>query len=336
MAKHLNSRKPVYLSLVSVVCLIAGALLFMRSRTVKADVPAEQITLTHSTFAFQRFDKYHFIRPLMLIKPAEKASGLRSLSDDITALIEGMKQSGQIADASFYFADLQSMEYTGYGEDEKYAPGSLLKTAVLVTWLRMEEEAKGTLDKSWFYEGPFHVKDLGQGIPPKVALEAHRSYTTRELLSHMIMYSDNNAAILLDLHLPLAAYLKTFTDLGIPPPNVADTTEYGISSKDYSLLMQAIFNGVYLTPEHSEYAATLLSAADFDGGFRKGFPAGIKMLQKYGEAGTLTEHQLSESGIVYVNGKAYLFTVMTKGADMPALMNTIRDIAARVFQGIKN
>ena len=63
----------------------------------------------------------------------------------------------------------------------------------------------------------------------------------------------------------------------------------------------------------------------------KNLPDSIRVAHKFGESGTLTEHQLHESGIVYLQHNPYLITIMTKGPDVKKLPDVLSAISKSVF-----
>jgi beta-lactamase class A len=190
-------------------------------------------------------------------------------------------------------------------------PGSLLKVPELITFLKMEEQIPGTLDRQLTFAHEF-VSDKKANILSK-SIEVGHTYTIRELLRYMIEYSDNNATYLLNQNINVATFQKVFVDLGLDCPDWNASTFY-VSSKDYSIFMEALFNATYLTIKNSEYAVSLLTKSDYEDGIRKGIPVGnLRIAHKFGESGTNVNKQLHESAIFYINNEPYLITVMTKG-----------------------
>ncbi len=99
------------------------------------------------------------------------------------------------------------------------------------------------------------------------------------------------------------------------------------------MFFKAIYNGAYLSLEYSEYAANLMSHSSFEEGFAKGFPPKTKMWRKFGEWRSPGEDfELHESGIVYIYGKPYHLTVMTKGKDTEKLAGAIRLVCGLVYK----
>ena len=110
--------------------------------------------------------------------------------------------------------------------------------------------------------------------------------------------------------------------------------DYPISAREYTLFMRCLYNATYLTIPNSEYATELLSTCDFTNGFSKGFPLKTKMAHKFGEARFGDEHELHESGIIYINNKAFVITIMTRGKNFDKLPEIIQQSSAIIYQYI--
>ena len=104
----------------------------------------------------------------------------------------------------------------------------------------------------------FNSKDV-VAVPQEYAtktLESGKIYTVKELLTYMVAYSDNNATQLLNRNLNPELLKKTFSDLGLTPPDTdnGQFIKYTISPKEYSIFMEALYNASYLTIAESEFA----------------------------------------------------------------------------------
>src|SRR5205823_6605840 len=110
---------------------------------------------TAPAFSVHRLDGYSYIHPLMFVEPLNKSPRYADMTQSIAGYIESKKQSRDIVSASFYLKDMSTNEWTGYNEGDKYLPGSLIKVPVLITYLRLEEQTPGVLNKQFFYKAPF-------------------------------------------------------------------------------------------------------------------------------------------------------------------------------------
>lgn len=281
----------------------------------------------------ERVGGYNYIAPLLPVETQCESEELVPLKKSLTGLLDQQKTAGLVAEASFYFRDLDKGLWTGYKENDKYFPGSLMKVPNLMSYLMIEEQTPGTLNTKLFYTRPFIVQKDPVFISQK--LPKGRSYTVKELLRYMISYSDNNATVLLSNNFDDKYLKKILSDFHLPAVDAAQRN-YPLSPREFSRFMRSIYNASYLSLSHCEMAAEMLSACDFKEGFAKGLPAGTKLIHKFGEAGNDHEKQLHESAIIYINGHGYLLTVMTKGNNLHDLANTLSQMAAAVNKYLVN
>ena len=215
-------------------------------------------------------------------------------------------------------------------EYEKFWPGSLMKVPTLITFLKMNETSPGLLNRELKYSHVF-TTDKNVNIISKKAIELGHSYTVRELLTSMIINSDNNATLLLATIMNITVFNKVYTAIGLEAPDW-NKGDFPISVKDYSLFMRILYNGSYLNNTDSEFAIELLTRCDYKDGILKAIPGSIAVAHKFGEAGDPNLFQLHESGIVFLNNNPYLLTIMTTGTDMKKLPEVLQQISAKVYQ----
>lgn len=286
---------------------------------------------TRCDFTIKRRNGYDYIKPLMFVETPCESSQMIGIKTAVQNIIDGYKATGTITSASVYLRDFSSGHWMNINENEKYSPGSLLKVPELIAFMKMNEKHPGLLNKKIRYDHSLASDKHTNFLSKSIALG--HEYTIKELLSYMITYSDNNATLLLNHQIDVAVFNSVFTDLGLPAPD-NKANQYPITAKDYSLFMRALFNGSYLTIEDSEFCTSLLATCSFPVGMESGLPATVKMAHKFGEGGFDNAPQFSESGIVYINNRAYLLTVMTGGANMKQLPKVVGDIAHLVYENM--
>jgi beta-lactamase class A len=242
---------------------------------------------------------------------------------------------GNIDKASVYLKILNSRDFITINEEDQFHPASLIKLPLLMTYLQMEERNPGTLNKKIV----FHPL---QGLPNQTykskKIEPEKSYTIKELLKYMIAYSDNNATYLLNENVDENAFKKMFSDFGLIVPDIHDVN-YQISAKDYSVFLNVIYNGGYITIRNAEYACELLNECDFNEGMQSGLPGNINIIHKFGEWGDRNNrsiHQLSESGIIYLDNSPYLLTIMTQGKEVAKLPSVLSNVSKTVYDFLKS
>lgn len=297
--------------------------------------PNSNATSDCSNYNVSRLKGYQFIKPLVNEEAECESARMATLKQDITSLIETEKQGGVILNTSVFIKELSSGDWTSINPAETFLPGSLFKLPVMITILRMAEADPSLLNKKIFFD-PRRVINVPQTFNSK-AIVPGQSYTVKELLSYMIEHSDNHATQLLNQVMSPEVLVKVFTDLGLaaPKPDPSSYLGYQIHTHEYSIFMEALYNGSYLTINQSEYATSLLANCNFGEGLVKGLPAGTRIAHKFGEAGSAQIHELHETGIVYLNNNAYLITVMTRGNDIKKLPPTIAEISAKVYAFMK-
>ena len=147
----------------------------------------------------------------------------------------------------------------------------------------------------------------------------------------MIVYSDNDATIMLNKVIDKAVFNNVFSDNGLKEPDYKSSS-YPITARDYSIFMKELYNASYLNFKDSEACLSLLSKSDFKEGLISGLPVNTTVVHKFGEGGFDNAPDFSESAIVYSSGKTYLLTVMTKGTDMKKLPKVIGEISKKVYE----
>lgn len=282
-------------------------------------------------YEVKRLEGYTFIKPLMFVDDECEGDDLATTKQEINQIIENYKSMQGVVAASVYIKEYDNGTWTSVNDAEKFEPGSLFKVPILIAYLKMEEQNPGMLDKVLTFKQNF-VIDKKVAFKSKSIVFGQR-YKVRELLKYMITYSDNNATALLGSNLKTDVLMKLFSDLGLEKPNFS-AQNYYFTARQYSLFMRALYNASYLTIDHSEFAAQLLSTCQFDQGIVKGLPKDIKIAHKFGESGNPQELQLHESALVYLKNKPYLLTIMTKGKDNKTLSKLIGEISATVYRNL--
>lgn len=276
------------------------------------------------------------ISPLLAYNTPESAS-LLPLKKSVKVVVDDAISSKKATAVSVYYRDLNTSRWFGINQDETYAPASLFKVPLLITFLKDAEENPKLLSTKI-------TNDLTQDENEKETIKALKSiesgkiYTVEELLQYMIEYSDNNATALLFKHLDQNTLHEVFTDLDLPTPTSNEDSDF-ISVQNYSFLFRVLYNASYLSHSMSEKGLEMLSKIDFDDGLRKGMPDGTTIADKFGEYyllqdGQIKEHQLHDCGIVYYPKHPYLLCVMTKGDSLNNLKKILQDISHVTYQSI--
>lgn len=282
-----------------------------------------------------RLHGYEFIRPLIFVDPSCESPNLAGIKGKLSEQINQFKADGVLQNASVYLRTFNSGEWTGVNINTRYHPGSLLKVPILIAYLRLASADPSVLDRKYTFEKPKDKELPVQNYKSKT-LQEGQAYTVRELLKYAISYSDNNAHYLLSKHLDNKVLEKVFIDLGIGVPT-ADPADglIWISPREYSAFMKTLFNSSYLNPDLSEFALSLLNQTTFEQGLTAGVPKGTKIAHKFGEWDDTRSFELHESGIIYIDNKPCLITIMTKGSQRDSLPRVISALTATIYSELK-
>ena len=272
---------------------------------------------------------YKMIKPLLSANQKREYSGFTALKAKIGNLIEDNKKNSVLSSASVYLYNFNDGKWLSVNPDESYNPGSLIKLPMLITYLKESENDPALLNRKFTFEGAGNIPTQ---TFTSASVKKGNSYTVNELLHYMIANSDNNATKLLNEHVVIKDFVKTFTDIQLPEPNVSDRN-YQITAKNYSNFFVVLYYATYISKANSERAMELLSECDFKDGMLKELPANLKVAHKFGEWGDnrIGLHELHEAGVVYLNNKPYLLTVMTKGSNTKDLSTVITRVSKLVY-----
>ncbi len=276
-----------------------------------------------------RLGGYHYIKPILYAEEKNESQQYSNLKTDINSLIEKFKADGILNSASVYVRNFKYGDWIELNPQEAFQPGSLLKVPILFTYLKMNENKPGLLNSSIICDRI--EKNLpNQNITTKT-IKVGQKYSVKELLHYMIANSDNNATFLLGEYMDMQVYNRVFTDLGLSIEHMDNRELFHITARQYSVFFKVLFNATYLDNKDSEFAASLLAQCDFKDGILKEMPKNVIVAHKFGEAGTDDMHELSESGIVFLDDNPYIITIMTKGPQLKKLSNVISEISRLVY-----
>lgn len=278
---------------------------------------------------------YKYINPILECNPdIAQNNNFNSLKKDINQLISQEIQKKNISFASIYFRDLNNGPWFGINEKEYFAPASLIKVPILMTYLKKAENDSSLLQKKISLiitpDG-----DSIQNIKPSVSLAPNQEYTIEDLLEKMIIYSDNDAYNTLAQNLTEDEFIKIYKDLDIDISKAfTDPNGNIITVSGYSSFYRILFNASYLNQEMSEKALSMLAQTQYKDGLVAGVPKDVAVAHKFGERKFLDsgETQFHDCGIVYLPKKPYLLCIMTRGNDLTKASNVIKNISQKVYQ----
>ncbi len=269
---------------------------------------------------------YKRISPILFAEPYVESEHFLPMKNVISVVIDSLKKAGNISAASVYIREFNEGQWCSIHPENTFHPASLMKVLLLLTHLKTAESSPDYLLKKIRFDLPDTVKINTQFYSSSSLIQG-QSYTMHELLYFRAAESDNYATKILWDCADGAKIQQLVEALGFPPLKGKEE-DFVVTAAIYSNLFKIIYNASYLSPEYSEYAADLLSNCSFKGGLSSGFPASISKWHKYGEwENQGFESELHDSGIVEVDGRPFLITVMTRGKNIEKLSASIKRIA---------
>ena len=257
---------------------------------------------------------------------------IRPFKAEIEGSIDRFIKEGKATHISYYFRDLNNGSWFGFNEKENFSPASLLKVPLLIHILARAESEPGVLMAQIEYAGG--DADAPQFVLPKNPIQIGKTYTVAELLEHMIVESDNNAALLLTQFTGIDRFKTIFTEFGIALPPAVENTTGSMSVRDYAAFFRVLFNASYLSQRASEGALTLLTQSKFKEGIITGVPENILVAHKFGEREFEGQKQLHDCGIVYEGKSPYLLCIMTRGDDFTELERVIAALSKTTYEQV--
>ena len=281
-----------------------------------------------SAFTLIRKNDVGLTRPLMLADYETEALKFAPLKIQLTHTIDQWNKRGVVQTASVYLRELNQGNWMSINGNEQYLPGSLMKVAIMLNFLKQEEITPGLLNKELVCEKT--VKSFPKQAYEGDSIITGKRYKISELLHYMIAESDNYATHVLSQHIDLKMFHTLFIDMEIPPDEINDVN-YKINVREFSKLLRVLYNATYVNETLSEFGLHLLAGSKFMDGLAKKLPSDIVIAHKFGERGINNVSDFSESGIIYYKNDPYLLTIMTKGTDSREQAGLISELSNEVF-----
>jgi beta-lactamase class A len=264
-------------------------------------------------------------------------SELKSFRGKIEQRIQFFKNIHKDLHVSYYFRDLNNGLWTGVNERESFSPASLFKVPLMIALLKKAQSDP----KVWEMGVDYKKADLGE-VPEESGFkkEDGKFYSIADLLTQMIVYSDNAASMLLLQYLGDSAVVKVIDELNMHVgKSFHETTDF-VTVKAYAGVFRVLYNASYLDKEMSEKALNLLAQSKFNKGIIAGIPAHVKVAHKYGKrdetlaGGRIHNLQLHHFGLVFHPKKPFIIGIMTRGADVETKLQVIKALSEITFQEV--
>jgi beta-lactamase class A len=277
---------------------------------------------------------HQYINPLLSCADNSSAvlpNAVKGMEEDVHAFLEIKKEAGILDTYGVYYRDLNNGPWFGINASTEFSPGSLLKVPLLMSLYRATIADPALLSKEVEFEGKVDATE--QMIVTEEPILSGHTYTVEELGRHMIIDSDNNAALLLYQILGYDKVAETYRDLGENPPTTGN--DYLITVRGYASFFRILYNATYLTADQSERALKLLAGSSYKDALVAGVPSGTPIAHKFGErkfTNTNQRQQLHDCGIVYAPKHPYILCVMTQGSSVAELSPIIAEVSRIVYQ----
>ncbi len=262
------------------------------------------------------------------------SSTLTPFEDKLRTYISSALANGSVSDVSLYYRDLVNGPWVGINEKEVFSPASLLKVPLLMSIFKIADHNPTFLEQDIVFQKEQQSKRQQQ-IVPQQRLEVGKSYTINELLEHMIIYSDNDAANVLSYVIPQVELYKPYTELGILAPKIG-SDDYELTVIQYASFLRVLYNATFLDREDSERALALLATTVYKDGLVAGLPENTRISHKFGERqwDDGREQQLHDCGIIYQPVRPYILCVMTRGKDQARMSEVIKTLSKITYNEV--
>jgi len=321
--------------LLVLLILIVGGLVGWFTHTQKAPVSVVSVRETDSG------DR--LINPILYVEVPESLAfpTYSPLKNALSNYVSSAESAKKVTAIAIYFKDMNSSMWTGINPTQKFDPASMLKVTVLIALLRTAEVYPAILSGTVSIPANAVIPNGAQQayFPSTKPIMPGNTYTVQDLMSRLIVQSDDGAAIALTSLLGNNTVSTVFTDLQIPLPGSGT----GVSPQQYSHLFRVLYNSTYLTSEDSEKSLELLSNTTYTAGLVAGVPSSVTVAHKFGESlsppisagatwppttsSSSDVPGLSDCGIIYYPNHPYFLCVMTQGTDFTTLASVIKDIS---------
>ena len=256
-------------------------------------------------------EKYKFTNPLLeCAGTINSFVPINDLKKSLEDYINNRRSQGKVTDVAVYYRDLDNGPTLGINEYISFSPASLVKVPLMMVYFKLFEDDPGILTKKIAVTKNPDETYNQMDIVPKDKIKQGTEYTTEELITRMIVYSDNVAYDLLYDAIGVDKIMVIYKDLGVDiSKSNTDAKDNYMTLKDYSAFFRILYNASYLDHNMSEKALQIMSKSTYMDGIVAGVPKGIVVAHKFGERAydTIQEKQLHDCGVIYTPQKTIYF-----------------------------
>lgn len=146
--------------------------------------------------------------------------------------VAAVQKKYNVTFVSLYFRDLNDGQWIGVNEKEYFSPASLLKTPLLIAFLKHAESEENLLTKKITIQNSDIGTALKQNVVSPSSLIIGNTYSLLEIAEIMIQKSNNDAANIILKYVPEKDIAAVFHYVGVPYKN--ERQEQNVRVKDYA------------------------------------------------------------------------------------------------------
>lgn len=277
--------------------------------------------------------QYEFINPLLECNINFNYYNPNNVSQKIEKYITEQIEWKNIADIGYYVRLLKNGATFGYNQDAEFVPASLIKVPLWIAVLK--NISMYDLDEEVMLD--FENFESQQRNFWQDKLKNNSTYTLRDMISQMLINSDNIAATGFLSYIWIDKIYNVYNHFWLKNLDFEQDDSVKISPKNYASFFRVLYNASYLSREESEYMLGLLAQSNFKIWLRWLLPDAVKIANKFWERHILDtwEKQIHDCGIVFLEKQPYVICIMTKWNDFDKQIKIIQNISKIVYDEIK-
>ena len=249
----------------------------------------------------------------------------------MNSYIQKVIQEGKASHISYFARVLNNWWTFWFDTERRYIPASLIKLPLSIAVLK-NTPFERLSDTVTLWDD---VEILDRNIWTEHT-QLWGTYTLRELLENILIYSDNLAteALIELLWEDIINTVYKDLNLGMLDYDYPDSTY--ISPKLYSSFFRILYNASYIWHNRSEYLLRVLSKSDYKDGIAWPIPDFIRISNKFWERSFTDHHekQLHDCGIIYAQQWPYTLCIMTSWDNFDYLTDIIQTISKMIYTSL--
>lgn len=320
MGKYNNekSQPPQKRKLTFILLLLIMILIATNATTAyfwqKAENVAENETEKNNTF--------NLLNPAReFIKQEDAIVNFQPLRDYLNGTYEADPNT------SVYFEYLPTGSNIAISKDAQFYPASLLKVPIAMAVAKKIDKGEWRWDNKLVLMSTDKNDKFGTLYKEPTG----SIFTIEDIVRRSVADSDNTANSILLRNLENYEINDVNAHIGLSGFIEANGR---ISAKRYSVIFRSLYGSSYLTDENSQKIISFLAEEKFREYLGSGFPENITFAHKIGI--DVDKNVYLDSGIVYLENRPYILSVMAKSKTAEQAKDIMKDISEKVFNYVKN